>query len=117
MKVNIEALAEHVVKLASMRDSQAPGLAVLFRVVERAAFCDGVERGRSGSYANDPGVVYDHEYSPQATTATHLKTATKARRPRKAAAQEAVGAVREHREQATADPALETSTPEAVGDK
>ena len=107
MKVNIEALAEKAVKFGGLRESQAAGLAVLFRVVERAAFCDGVQRGRSGSFAQDPSLVYDDEYSSQAATAPNRKAATTARRQRKAKASEAVGPVGEHSEQASSVDAVD----------
>lgn len=58
MKINLEQFAEKCAEFAGL-PSKARGLAELFRIVEREAFCDGVRAGRSSSLALDPAEMHD----------------------------------------------------------
>lgn len=64
MKLDIDALAASAAELAGLKPSQAPGLAVLFRMVQREAFCDGARAGR-GNYGQDPDEQYREYVTPR----------------------------------------------------
>lgn len=59
MKTNIEALALAAINFCGLTEARAPGLAVLFAMVEREAFCDGVRLGREASFATDPAIMHE----------------------------------------------------------
>lgn len=56
MKIDIEAYAQSVGELAGLKASQFAGLALIFRTIEREAFCDGFSTG-SGTYTQHSDVA------------------------------------------------------------
>lgn len=59
MKMDIDALARAAAGLAGLRPEQIPGLALLFGMVAREAFCEGVRLGRKSLYGADPMELHD----------------------------------------------------------
>lgn len=57
-KIDLQAFARDVAELAGLKPAQAPGLAWLFQLVEKQAFCSGVLIARGGSFAADPEAMY-----------------------------------------------------------
>src|SRR6185369_8254828 len=66
MKIDLELFASRCAEFSGM-PSKAAGLAELFRIVEREAFCDGVRTGRKASYAVDPSELHE-AYGKKAIT-------------------------------------------------
>lgn len=58
VKVDLQELARTVCEFGGMKPSQAPGLAVLFGIVERAAFCDAIRIARTDYFSRDPDQMY-----------------------------------------------------------
>jgi len=99
MKIDCDALAMKAAKFGGLRDAQADGLAVLFKMIEREAFCDGVRHGRTESFAIEPAALHER-YASKATTTANRAAGSKARGARKASSSAAVRPHREHSEQA-----------------
>lgn len=59
MKLDLEKLASEVAAFAGLKPEQSAGLAILFLIVEREAYRDGVLAGRERSYAEDPGKMHE----------------------------------------------------------
>lgn len=64
MKLNLGKLASEAAAFSGLSPEQVPGLELLFGIVEREAFCDGVRLGRSSSFATDPALMHDTYAAP-----------------------------------------------------
>jgi hypothetical protein len=71
MKIDLEKLARDAAAFSGLTPEQAPGLQLMFELVEREAFCDGVRTGRSSSFATDPGAMHEtYAATPTAAAST-----------------------------------------------
>lgn len=59
MKLDLGRLAREAAAFSGLTPEQVPGLQLLFSMVEREAFCDGVRTGRSSSFATDPAEMHE----------------------------------------------------------
>jgi hypothetical protein len=59
MKIDLEKLAREAAAFSGLTPEQAPGLQLMFELVEREAFRDGVLAGRRESTVHDPGKLHE----------------------------------------------------------